>query len=478
MDRAHWCKADAEPDLIASQILRCLPPSKMPPSPIQSLCERGKHHLYYEAPRTELLQYIPAEAKKILDVGCATGVFGEILKKQRPKCMVFGIELNPNAAATAQNRLDQVIIGDIEELDLPASFSNFDCVVCADVLEHLRNPAAALRKLAARLAPNGRIVISVPNAQFYEVPAMLSSGNWTYAWAGIMDETHRQFFTKRNLEDLFQQAELDWLVIEPLSSANENLFPLPEDRTVRLGRVTLTDLSDAEYQCLRTYQYAAVVTLKKAQGQFEQAQAAYDAGKWQEAYRLAEQAEDASPGDRLLLMGRAMAKMGQYPQAERHLREAIQVGVQQAAGELGILLTGLSRLEEALPLLRESLARNPKDDRVHAAATILHLNRREREEAWFHMVQALSLSYAHTFLTGAFTELALETGRTAEAVEVLRRLADYYPANFDLACDLAVVLIQENRLEEAQERLETVVMLSPDHERACTLLAKLRENTG
>ena len=478
MDRVHWFDPLADPKDIAREILRCLPPSKNPAPPAPLLLKTGKDRYYYAAPRLELLGHLPAGASKILDVGCATGSFGQAVKQQRGKCQVFGIELNPDAAEQARLVLDEVVTGDIEETVLPDTFRDFDCIVCADVLEHLRDPEVVLRELGERLAPGGRMVISIPNVQFYEVIAMLASGNWTYTYAGILDETHRHFFTRADLEDLIRRAGLECLTIEPLSTASEHLFPMLADRTARLGKITLTDLSDADYQALRTYQYMAIAGRKAEQRRFEEALAAYEAGRWQEACHLAQVAEDAPPEERLLLMSRAKAKLGQYAQAEAQYREVLAMGAREAAGELGILLTGLSRLDEALPLLNEALAANPNDDRYHAAAAILHLNRRNREQAWSHITRALTLSYAHTFLSGPLTEIALETGRTAEALEILTRLADYYPANFDLACNLAVVLIQEGRLEEARDRLETVLMLCPDHERAGKLLTQLRETAG
>ncbi|HOV59523.1 MAG TPA: methyltransferase domain-containing protein [Candidatus Hydrogenedentes bacterium] len=478
LDRVHWFDPDADPAAIAREILRCLPPCRSAPPPVNQLLARGKDPFYYAAPRLELMPHVPVTVKKLLDVGCATGSFGHAVKTQFGNPLVFGIEMNPDAAEQARQKLDEVLMGDIEDIDLPETFRNFDCIVCADVLEHLRNPEVALRKLGDRLAPDGRIVISIPNVQFYEVIAMLASGNWTYTHAGIMDETHRHFFTRATLEDLLREAGLECLTIEPLSMATDHLFPLPADRSAHLGKITITNLTDADYQALRTYQYVVVATRKRERRRFEDALAAYENGRWQEACLLAGNAEDASPGERLLLMGRAMAKQGDYARAETYLREAIASGSREATGELGILLTGLSRFDEALPLLNDALAVNPDDDRCHAAAAILRLNRREPEAAWPHLARALTLSYAHTFLAGPLTEIALETGRAREAVEILTRLADYYPANFDLTCDLAVVLIQAERLEEARERLETVIMLCPDHERALALLNQLREVMG
>ncbi len=165
----------------------------------------GRHDWqYFHWPRPDLLELVPQGAKRVLDVGCAAGVFGEILKR-RDGCEVVGIELHGQAAEEARGRLDQVIHGDVETLDA-AGMGTFDAIVCGDVLEHLRDPEATLRKLRSLLSRDGTLVASFPNVRHMEVLRGLVNGNWTYQAAGLLDRDHLRFFTRRSAEQLLENA--------------------------------------------------------------------------------------------------------------------------------------------------------------------------------------------------------------------------------------------------------------------------------
>jgi 2-polyprenyl-3-methyl-5-hydroxy-6-metoxy-1,4-benzoquinol methylase len=91
---------------------------------------------YYAGQRKDMLGNIPRDIRRMLEVGCAEGVFSSQLKAQIGM-ETWGIEMNPAAAARAEARLDRVIAGKAEEVldQLPDAY--FDCIVCNDVLEHI-----------------------------------------------------------------------------------------------------------------------------------------------------------------------------------------------------------------------------------------------------------------------------------------------------------------------------------------------------
>ena len=123
---------------------------------------------YYEGANERILARVPAEARRILDVGCAAGRLGEIIKANGaipsghlplanydlPEKEVWGIEAVPSVAQEAKRRLDHVIVGDVEAMDpLPLPERYFDCVICGDVLEHLKEPGVLLQRLKKHLVP-------------------------------------------------------------------------------------------------------------------------------------------------------------------------------------------------------------------------------------------------------------------------------------------------------------------------------------
>jgi 2-polyprenyl-3-methyl-5-hydroxy-6-metoxy-1,4-benzoquinol methylase len=158
---------------------------------------------YSRGLRAEIVQMIPPGCKTVLDVGCGNGVLGEYLKKNGVE-RVAGIEIAEKAARNASSVLDEVLTGNIESMDLPFDHKSFDCVVCADVLEHLVDPWCVIGKLKKLVKPGGCIVASIPNIGFHRVVRNLLKGQWRYEDAGVLDRTHLRFFTLEGIKELFE----------------------------------------------------------------------------------------------------------------------------------------------------------------------------------------------------------------------------------------------------------------------------------
>jgi GT2 family glycosyltransferase/glycosyltransferase involved in cell wall biosynthesis/tetratricopeptide (TPR) repeat protein/SAM-dependent methyltransferase len=165
---------------------------------------------YYRNSRPELAELVPATARRVLEIGCAAGEMGRLLKSQRPGIQVVGIEREEAAAALARQHLDGVIRGDIESLaDLPYPVGWFDCLVFGDVLEHLREPEVILRRLLAWLAADGAVVASIPNVRHQSVLLeLMVNGRWQYRDEGLLDRTHLRFFTLAEVRALLAAAGL------------------------------------------------------------------------------------------------------------------------------------------------------------------------------------------------------------------------------------------------------------------------------
>ena len=131
---------------------------------------------YFGHSRPEVVALVPTA--RVLDIGCGAGRLGEAIK-QRQQAWVSGIEFDAGAAAAARHRLDQVWQGDIERLDLEIPAGSFDAIVCADVLEHLVEPRRLLERARRWLAPEGRLVASLPNVRHHSVVSSLLEGNWS-----------------------------------------------------------------------------------------------------------------------------------------------------------------------------------------------------------------------------------------------------------------------------------------------------------
>jgi 2-polyprenyl-3-methyl-5-hydroxy-6-metoxy-1,4-benzoquinol methylase len=169
---------------------------------------------YYWWKRNDIVALVPETCQRILDVGCAVGMVGKALKCNRADRYIVGIEVNPEVAQHARARLDEVLVGDVEELDLDRYVGYFDCIIYADILEHLRDPWGLLKAQRRLLVEDGYVVASIPNVQYYYILLHLVRGRWPYADRGVLDRTHLRFFTLREIKALFVNTGFEIHYIE------------------------------------------------------------------------------------------------------------------------------------------------------------------------------------------------------------------------------------------------------------------------
>ena len=148
----------------------------------------------------------------ILDVGCSNGALGESLRRAVPGRRVTGIEYDPAFCEQARSRLDEVHHADVNHLDWPRKFAanSFDCMIFADVLEHLVDPWERLASACHSLRPGGSVVVSVPNIR--HVSALYSifvGGRFPRRARGIFDATHLRWFTLRDADALLTGVGLE-----------------------------------------------------------------------------------------------------------------------------------------------------------------------------------------------------------------------------------------------------------------------------
>jgi 2-polyprenyl-3-methyl-5-hydroxy-6-metoxy-1,4-benzoquinol methylase len=165
----------------------------------------------YTTPRPDVAALVPAQARRILDVGCSNGALGRSLMAQVDGREVGGIEAGASYAAAAREVLSFVVEGDLNVLDWDQALAGrrFDCIVFADVLEHLADPRACLRQARAHLAPGGCVVLSVPNIRHLSaLRAIFLQGRFPLRERGIFDRTHLRWFTIGDARALLAETGL------------------------------------------------------------------------------------------------------------------------------------------------------------------------------------------------------------------------------------------------------------------------------
>ena len=130
---------------------------------------------------------------RVLDVGCAAGGTLAVLRKRG--ALVTGIELSEAASMVAREQFGlEVLHARLE--DVPLAAAGYDVIMLFDVLEHLADPAAALKKLIAALAPGGRLALTVPNFDRFAAEGA--------AWAGVQGYwEHLNYFTGAFIAEAF-----------------------------------------------------------------------------------------------------------------------------------------------------------------------------------------------------------------------------------------------------------------------------------
>lgn len=258
-------------DTVAPELMRCIEDTVKRPAPgtatrtvtdavpgagapalpgIAHVPARPSLPRYYNSNRQEMLAFVPAEARRVLEIGCANGRFSELIK-ERQGAEVWGIDAEAAAVEEARTRLDRALHGDVHELlgTVPAAY--FDCAICNDVLEHLPNPGFVLGGLLRALGRDGVVVASIPNMRYLPVLyELLITRDWRYRDSGVLDRTHLRFFTRRSIRRLFEDAGYEVVRIEGIQLRVPLLY--------RLAFFIATVATLGYYNDTRYIQYACV----------------------------------------------------------------------------------------------------------------------------------------------------------------------------------------------------------------------------
>ena len=186
-------------------------------------------HWWYRARRDILADYLTREGKlpanaKILEIGCGTG-------HNLPMLAGFGtidaIEIDPAARAIASARLGKPVSASPLPMLPDVPRGHYDLIAVLDVVEHIEDDVAALKAMAACLAPGGKILVTVPAHQ------------WLWSAHDVVNHHHRRY-SKNTLAAAIAKAGLRH---NGLRYFNSLLFPLAAAARI-VGRMTGKDDSD------------------------------------------------------------------------------------------------------------------------------------------------------------------------------------------------------------------------------------------
>jgi SAM-dependent methyltransferase len=178
---------------------------------------------------------------RVLDAGCGFATTSARIEKLGNE--VTGIEESAVACEVAAKRLTRVVNTDLQTADL--GDAQFDVIIFADVLEHVPWPVGVLRNYLRWLAPNGSVIISLPNVGLWSVRFAHLFGRWQYEETGVLDRTHLRFFTRKSARWLLEQCGLSPIATTYNPGIVRPLVPLAKKLLARSNDIAAPQPADA-----------------------------------------------------------------------------------------------------------------------------------------------------------------------------------------------------------------------------------------
>ena len=149
--------------------------------------------------RLNLVKDRLSKGDKILDCGCATGFFLDLVKQHG--YAPYGIEISDYAVKVAKEKFgdENIFKGNLEQAVFKGEKENiFSAIFMTDYLEHVRSPREAVSSAWRLLKPGGVMVITTPDT------SSLSKSVLNKSWIHYKTE-HLFYFSKKNISRLLEQ---------------------------------------------------------------------------------------------------------------------------------------------------------------------------------------------------------------------------------------------------------------------------------
>ncbi|MBI1910812.1 MAG: methyltransferase domain-containing protein [Deltaproteobacteria bacterium] len=152
----------------------------------------------------DIIAHFVGMDKSILDLGCGSGFLAGKLRPQNK--YICGMDIEGNE--TNRKECDEFHEVNLEHKERFSGIdiSEYDVVLCADIVEHLREPGDLLTELSAKMHPDSRLILSVPNVANLVIRLSFLLGKFSYSDSGILDKTHLRFFTHASIRELIEKS--------------------------------------------------------------------------------------------------------------------------------------------------------------------------------------------------------------------------------------------------------------------------------
>lgn len=156
--------------------------------------------------KEKLLEILKGEikGKRILDVGCETGILGGLLKEKDN--YVIGVDIAPRSIEMANKVLDKALVLDVENQEFPFPKNYFDTIIISEVIPGMFLPEKLLSKLKELLKEQGSLVITATNFLVFTNRIKMLLGKFEYQTTGLFDRGVIHFFTYNSLKKLLKET--------------------------------------------------------------------------------------------------------------------------------------------------------------------------------------------------------------------------------------------------------------------------------
>lgn len=137
------------------------------------LVQRAVYRPVHDAVLRELRRHPP---RRILDIGCGTGILTARLQQEATAEVVYGCDLSAGmlAQATAR-RVAPLLRADAQRL--PLADESVDAVVSTESFHWFPDPSAALAEFRRVLTPDGRVVLCLVNVRTAAAARLVETGS-------------------------------------------------------------------------------------------------------------------------------------------------------------------------------------------------------------------------------------------------------------------------------------------------------------
>lgn len=122
----------------------------------------------YQKKRRDIIELLPESANDVLDVGCGTGTFEQImlLYPNKSDINITGVDFSSKSIEVAKSKqIPKAVFLCGEAERLPFRDNSFDCCLLIEVVEHISDKESAIKELRRVLRTDGTLIITTPNKE-------------------------------------------------------------------------------------------------------------------------------------------------------------------------------------------------------------------------------------------------------------------------------------------------------------------------